>query len=36
MGPSALSSMEEPETKAPAAMITGLSYPGISQGSGVT
>ena len=34
MGPSALSSMEEPCTKAPAAIITSLSYPGIAQGSG--
>ena len=36
MGPSALNSMEEPWTKAPAAMMTGASYPGMSQGSGVT
>ncbi len=36
MGPSADSSMEEPDTKAPAAMITWESYPGISHGSGVT
>ena len=36
IGPSALNSMEEPDTKAPAAMITLLSYPGISHGSGVT
>ena len=36
MGPSADSSMEEPDTNAPAAMMTCASYPGISQGSGVT
>ncbi len=35
IGPSAESSIDEPETKAPAAMITCASYPGISQGSGV-
>ena len=28
--------MEEPDTNAPAAIITWLSYPGISHGSGVT
>jgi hypothetical protein len=32
MGPSALSSMEDPDTKAPAAMMTSLSYPGIGAG----
>ena len=36
MGPSAESSIEEPETNAPAAMMTFESYPGISQGSGFT
>ncbi len=36
MGPSALSSMEDPCTKAPAAMITSLPYPGIAHGIGVT
>ena len=36
MGASALSSMEEPEINAPAAMITSQSYPGIAHGSGVT
>ena len=36
MGASALSSMEDPWTKAPAAIITGESYPGMSHGSGVT
>ena len=36
IGPSALSSMEDPCTKAPAAMMTSLSYPGIAHGSGVT
>ena len=36
MGASAESSMDEPWMKAPAAMITGQSYPGMSQGSGVT
>ena len=32
----ALSSIEDPCTNAPAAMITSLSYPGIAQGSGST
>ena len=36
MGPSADNSMDEPDTNAPAAIITGASYPGISQGIGVT
>ncbi len=36
MGASAESSMEEPDTNAPAAMMTWASYPGMSQGSGVT
>ena len=36
MGPSAESSIDDPDTKAPAAIITGASYPGISQGIGVT
>mgnify|MGYP004672684173 CR=1 FL=1 len=36
IGPSAESSMEDPCTNAPAAIITWLSYPGMSQGSGST
>ena len=35
MGASAESSMLEPETNAPAAMMTLSLYPGMSQGSGV-
>ena len=36
IGPSADNSIEEPCTKAPAAMMTSLSYPGIAHGIGVT
>ena len=36
MGASAESSMEEPATKAPAAIMTWESYPGMSAGCGAT
>ena len=36
MGPSADNSKDAPMVKVPAAMITGSSYPGMAQGSGVT
>ena len=36
IGPSAESSIDEPPVKAPAAITTGSSYPGISHGSGIT